>query len=64
MLTGIRSRSQRRPPIPSHPDTAALLRNRRSVKPMTLCAPGPTEGASETLLVMAQRAPDQGTRTP
>lgn len=50
--------------MPNHPDTIALLRHRRSVKPMELGAPGPTEAEIETLLTIATRVPDHGKLAP
>ena len=46
------------------PDALALLKSRRSVKPVELVAPGPTEAELETLLTVASRVPDHGKLTP
>jgi len=48
----------------SHSDTIELLRRRRSVKPMELGEPGPTEAEIETLLTLAARVPDHGKLAP
>jgi len=41
-----------------------LLKTRRSVKPMELKEPGPSEAELETLLTVASRVPDHGKLTP
>jgi nitroreductase len=46
------------------PDTIALLKTRRSVKPMELKTPGPSATQLETLLTIASRVPDHGKLTP
>src|ERR1700758_2409537 len=46
------------------PDALALLKSRRSVKPVELIAPGPTEAELEILLTVASRVPDHGKLTP
>jgi nitroreductase len=46
------------------PDALHLLKTRRSVKPMELIAPGPSESEIETLLGIASRVPDHGKLTP
>jgi nitroreductase len=45
-------------------DTLALLKTRRSVKPMDLLSPGPTADQIETLLSIASRVPDHGKLAP
>jgi nitroreductase len=45
-------------------DTIALLKTRRSVKPMDLIGPGPTADEIETLLSIASRVPDHGKLAP
>ena len=44
--------------------TIALLQRRRSVAPVNLRGPGPTEAELETALRIASRAPDHGKLTP
>jgi nitroreductase len=46
------------------PDALALLKTRRSVKPMELGGPGPSAGEIETLLTIAARVPDHGKLAP
>jgi nitroreductase len=46
------------------PDALALLKTRRSVKPIELGAPGPTPAELETLLTIAARVPDHGKLAP
>ena len=46
------------------PDPIALLRARRSVKPIELTVPGPSPAELETLLTIASRVPDHGKLTP
>jgi nitroreductase len=46
------------------PDALTLLKSRRSVKPIELAAPGPSEAELETLLTVASRVPDHGKLTP
>jgi nitroreductase len=46
------------------PDAIALLKTRRSVKPMELLAPGPNADEIETLLTIATRVPDHGKLAP
>ena len=45
-------------------DTIALLKTRRSVKPIDLIGPGPDDGEIETLLMIAARVPDHGKLAP
>jgi nitroreductase len=45
-------------------DALELLKTRRSVKPMELTGPGPTEGELNALLTVASRVPDHGKLTP
>jgi nitroreductase len=45
-------------------DAIALLKTRRSVKPIELQDPGPTAAELETLLTIASRVPDHGKLTP
>ena len=45
-------------------DALELLKTRRSVKPMELLGPGPTEVELDTLLGIASRVPDHGKLTP
>lgn len=45
-------------------DALALLKTRRSVKPMELGGPAPTAAEIETLLTIAARVPDHGRLTP
>ncbi len=46
------------------PDALALLRTRRSLKPIELGEPGPSADEIETLLTVASRVPDHGKLTP
>lgn len=46
------------------PDALQLLKTRRSVKPVELIAPGPSEAEIDTLLAIASRVPDHGKLTP
>ena len=46
------------------PDALELLKTRRSVKPIELIGPGPTEAEIETLLRIASRVPDHGKLAP
>jgi nitroreductase len=46
------------------PDALALLKTRRSVKPMELGGPGPSSAEIETLLTIGSRVPDHGKLTP
>jgi nitroreductase len=46
------------------PDAIALLKTRRSVKPIELQGPGPTAAELDTLLTVASRVPDHGKLTP
>jgi len=46
------------------PDALELLKTRRSVKPIELAGPGPTEAEIETLLKIASRVPDHGKLAP
>lgn len=46
------------------PDALELLKTRRSVKPMELTGPGPSEAEIETLLTIASRVPDHGKLAP
>jgi nitroreductase len=46
------------------PDALQLLKTRRSVKPMELIAPAPSEAEVDTLLGIASRVPDHGKLTP
>ena len=46
------------------PDALALLKTRRSVKPIELGDPGPTPAELETLLTIAARVPDHGKLAP
>ena len=45
-------------------DALDLLKTRRSVKPIELLAPGPTDAELQTLLTVASRVPDHGKLTP
>ena len=49
---------------PEMPDALQLLKTRRSVKPMELLAPAPSEAEIDTLLGIASRVPDHGKLTP
>jgi nitroreductase len=46
------------------PEAIELLRTRRSVKPIELQQPGPSESELETILTIASRVPDHGKLTP
>jgi nitroreductase len=46
------------------PDALSLLKTRRSVKPMELTGPAPTDTEIETLLEIASRVPDHGKLVP
>jgi nitroreductase len=46
------------------PDALQLLKTRRSVKPIELIAPAPSETEIDTLLSIASRVPDHGKLTP
>jgi nitroreductase len=46
------------------PDALQLLKTRRSVKPMELTGPPPSEPEIDTLLAIASRVPDHGKLTP
>jgi nitroreductase len=46
------------------PDALHLLKTRRSVKPMELTGPPPSDGEIDTLLTVASRVPDHGKLTP
>ena len=46
------------------PDALALLKTRRSIKPIELSGPGPTAAEIETLLTVASRVPDHGKLVP
>jgi len=46
------------------PDALALLKTRRSIKPIELGGPGPTPAEVETLLTVASRVPDHGKLVP
>ena len=46
------------------PDALQLLKTRRSVKPMELIGPAPTQAEIDTLLGIASRVPDHGKLTP
>ena len=46
------------------PDTLALLKTRRSVKPNELAGPAPTAAEIETILAIAARVPDHGKLAP
>src|SRR5471032_2782610 len=46
------------------PDAQQLLKTRRSVKPMEMTGPAPTDAEIETLLTIASRVPDHGKLTP
>jgi len=46
------------------PDALELLTTRRSVKPIELTGPGPTQAEIETLLKIASRVPDHGKLAP
>ncbi len=46
------------------PDALQLLKTRRSVKPMELTGPGPSQAEIATLLSIASRVPDHGKLAP
>ena len=46
------------------PDALELLKTRRSVKPMEMTGPAPSQTEIETLLTIASRVPDHGKLTP
>jgi nitroreductase len=46
------------------PDALELLKTRRSVKPMELAGPAPTQSDLDTILTIATRVPDHGKLTP
>ena len=46
------------------PDALQLLKTRRSVKPIELMVPAPSEAEIDTLLGIASRVPDHGKLTP
>src|ERR1700745_3912907 len=46
------------------PEAIELLKTRRSLKPVELIAPGPSQAEIETLLTVASRVPDHGKLTP
>ena len=46
------------------PDAIELLKTRRSVKPIELQEPGPSEAELTTMLTVASRVPDHGKLTP
>ena len=46
------------------PDALALLKTRRSVKPMELTGPAPSAAELDTLLTIASRVPDHGKLKP
>src|SRR5471032_1898725 len=46
------------------PDALHLLKTRRSVKPMELTGPAPTQLEIDTLIGIASRVPDHGKLTP
>ncbi len=46
------------------PDALQLLKTRRSVKPMELAGPGPSQPEIDTLLAIASRVPDHGKLAP
>jgi nitroreductase len=46
------------------PDALQLLKTRRSVKPIELTGPAPSDAEIETLLGIASRVPDHGKLTP
>jgi len=46
------------------PDALKLLQTRRSVKPIEMLSPGPSETELETLLTIASRVPDHGKLAP
>ena len=46
------------------PDALQLLKTRRSVKPMEMSGPAPTDAEIDTLLTIASRVPDHGKLAP
>jgi nitroreductase len=46
------------------PDALALLKTRRSVKPIEMTGPAPSQAEIDTLLTVASRVPDHGKLTP
>jgi nitroreductase len=46
------------------PEAIELLKNRRSVKPREMTAPGPSPAELETILTIAARVPDHGKLAP
>lgn len=46
------------------PDALELLKTRRSVKPIEMAGPGPSEADLKTLLTVASRVPDHGKLAP
>jgi nitroreductase len=46
------------------PDALALLKTRRSVKPIEMTGPAPSPAEIDTLLTIASRVPDHGKLTP
>src|SRR5215470_4693146 len=46
------------------PEAIELLKTRRSLKPVELIAPGPSQAEIDTLLTIASRVPDHGKLTP
>ena len=46
------------------PDALQLLKTRRSVKPMELTGPGPSQAEIDALLAIASRVPDHGKLAP
>jgi nitroreductase len=46
------------------PDAIELLKTRRSVKPRTMAAPGPSPAELDTILTIGSRVPDHGKLTP
>jgi nitroreductase len=46
------------------PDALELLKTRRSLKPVELTGPGPSDAEIDTLLTIASRVPDHGKLTP
>jgi nitroreductase len=46
------------------PDALQLLKTRRSVKPMEMTGPAPTDAEIDTLLTIASRVPDHGKLAP
>ena len=46
------------------PDTIDLLKTRRSVKPIEMSGPGPSQSELETILTLGARVPDHGKLVP